>query len=118
MINIEDILSNEVDGVLTIPKFEYIFRKFLLENGAYKDFVDEFKKYHKTPFLDTRRIFTSSITNLKEYHLPIYDIIVANHSAFDWRYTERGEQFWRELCMKWREKLGKYRRVRLNEKYN
>ncbi len=102
MIDIERILSNEFgkDMIVTEEQLAYLFTKFLLATGAYRDFVKEYVKYHKSN-LKPKDVIIDSIRNLKLDGRTINDMVTAYCSAFDWWGTEKGSQYWSALSEQW-----------------
>ena len=102
MINIESILSNEVgeDMTVTEKQLAYLFTKFLLANGAYRNFVREYVKYHESK-LRPKDVIIDSIRHLKSDGRAISELILAYSSAFDWWDTSEGNNYWSTLNSKW-----------------
>lgn len=102
MIDIEGILSHEVgkDMAVTEEQLAYLFTKFLLATGAYRDFVKEYVKYHKSK-LSPKDVIIDSIKHLKLDGRTINDMVTAYCSAFDWWGTEKGSQYWSALSEQW-----------------
>lgn len=102
MIDIEGILSHEVgkDMTVTEKQLAYLFTKFLLATGAYRDFVKEYVKYHKSK-LRAKDVIIDSIKNLKLDGRAINDMVIAYCSAFNWWETEKGSQYWGALNQMW-----------------
>ena len=102
MIDIEGILSHEVgkDMTVTEEQLAYLFTKFLLATGAYRDFVKEYVKYHKSK-LSPKDVIIDSIKNLKLDGRTINDMVTAYCSAFDWWGTEKGSQYWSAISQMW-----------------
>ena len=102
MIDIEGILSHEVgeDMTVTEEQLAYLFTKFLLANGAYRDFVKEYVKYHKSK-LRAKEDIIDSIRSIKLDGRTINDIVTAYCSAFDWWGTEKGSQYWSAISEQW-----------------
>lgn len=104
MFNIEGVLSHEIEYEITKEQLGYIFIKFLLANGAFKEFVKEYINYHKLSKLEAQKakdIIIESIDNLKSDGRSINDIITAYSSAFDWWNTSKGSEYWAALHDKW-----------------
>lgn len=102
MIDIEGILSHEAgeDMIVTEEQLTYLFTKFLLANRAYRDFVKEYVKYHKSK-LRPKDVIIDSIKNLKLDGRPISEMVTAYCSAFDWLDTEKGSQYWSAISQMW-----------------
>ena len=104
MFNIEGVLSHEIEYEITREQLGYIFIKFLLANGAFKEFVKEYINYHKLSKLETQKakdIIIESIDNLKSDGRSIEDMITAYSSAFAWNDTKKGREYWSALHDKW-----------------
>ena len=106
MIDIEGILSHEAskDMAVTEEQLTYLFTKFLLATRAYRDFVKEYVKYHKSK-LRPKDVIIDSIRNLKLHGRTIDDMVTAYCSAFDWWETEKGSQYWSALSEQWKKRL-------------
>jgi len=100
MFNIEGILSHEIEYEISKEQLAYIFKKFLLANRAYGEFVKEFAKYHKSN-PNPKVVIADSISALKLDGRSIKDIITAYASAFNWWRTEKGGTYWAALNDKW-----------------
>ena len=100
MFNIEGVLSHEIEYEISKEQLAYIFKKFLLANRAYGEFVKEFAKYHKSN-PNPKVVIADSISALKLDGRSIKDIISAYASAFDWWHTEKGSYYWSALNDKW-----------------
>lgn len=104
MIDIEGILSHEIEYEITREQLGYIFIKFLLANGALKEFVKEYMKYHKSKIWynpTPKDVINDSISNLRLEGRSIKDMIAAYSSAFDWWHTSKGSGYWAALSDKW-----------------
>ena len=78
-----------------------IFR-FLKEEGAYSEWVYNIRKQHPTTDLDFWEFGLKKIFNEKE------KCGGGISSAFCWRYTKQGHEYWRTLSNKWNCKNGNY----------
>jgi hypothetical protein len=104
MFNIEGVLSHEIEYEITREQLGYIFIKFLLANGAFKEFVKEYMRYHKSKTWRNptpKDIINDSICSLKLDGRSIKDMITAYSSAFDWWHTSKGSVYWAALNDKW-----------------
>jgi len=104
MFNIEGVLSHEIEYEITREQLGYIFIKFLLANGAFREFVEEYMRYHKSRIwcgATPKDVINDSISNLKLEGRSIKDMISAYSSAFDWWHTSKGNSYWAELSDKW-----------------
>ena len=117
MIDIKEILSHEIKSEISKKHLAYIFTKFLLANGSFKEFVKEFISYHNE-FRRENLIIKNpkdaifySIEKLKSDNRPIRAILLAYSSAFDWRDTENGEEYWSRLNDKWLDIIKSYPQI-------
>ena len=81
MFNIEGVLSHEIEYEITREQLTYIFIKFLLANGALKEFVKEYIRYHKSKTWHNpipKDVINDSISNLKLDGRSIKDMITAS----------------------------------------
>ena len=104
MFNIEGVLSHEIEYEITREQLTYIFIKFLLANGALKEFVKEYIRYHKSKTWRNpipKDVINDSICSLKLDGRSIKDMITAYSSAFDWWLTSKGSGYWAALNDKW-----------------
>ena len=104
MFNIEGVLSHEIEYEITREQLAYIFIKFLLANGALKEFVKEYMRYHKSKTWHKpipKDVINDSICNLKLDGRSIKDMVTAYSSAFDWWHTSKGSVYWAALNDKW-----------------
>jgi hypothetical protein len=104
MFNIEGVLSHEIKYEITRKQLAYIFTKFLSAHGAYKDFIREYMRYHKSKTWHNstpKDVIDDSICNLKLDGRSIKDMITAYSSAFNWWDTNKGSIYWAALNDKW-----------------
>lgn len=104
MLNIEGILSHEIEYTISKEQLAYIFTKFLLAHGAYKDFIREYIRYHTSKEWENpspKDVITDSVCNLKSDGRSIKDMITAYSSAFNWWGTEKGSTYWTTINDKW-----------------
>ena len=105
MLDIKGILNREfvMEGKKISPKqAEYLFRKFLLSQGIYEEFVEEFisKKKKKGHTYLPKEVIKVSVKKLADY--PFYDITQRYDTSFDWSKTKRGRNFWCDIHYKWK----------------
>ena len=111
MIDIKEILSHEIKSEISKKQLAYIFTKFLLAEGSFKEFVKEFIFYHNKRRLENLIIKNPkdaifySIENLKLDNRPIREMLEAYSSAFDWWDSENGAEYWYRLSNKWRDTI-------------
>jgi hypothetical protein len=105
MLDIKEILNREfvMEGKKIPPKqAEYLFKKFLLSQGIYEEFVEEFISYQQkggNTYLP-KQVIKVSVKNLADY--PFYDITQRYDTSFDWSKTKRGRNFWCDVHDKWK----------------
>jgi len=89
----EEDFDYEDESPLNIP--DDLFKKFLIDNNIYDEFIYEFNNYYRNQNSDMKEFIESS--NFISY--------ISN--AFSWGNTNKGFKYWDTLNKKWKKLLGK-----------
>jgi len=95
-----DWAEEDFDYEETVDIPNDLFKKFLIDNNIYDEFIYEFNKPRSIEW----RLQTINISNIKEYIESIPPIWFIS-SAFIWYYTDKGEKYWNTLNTKWNKSL-------------
>lgn len=101
MFDILHIFNNEIKTEIEGKRLEYLFKKFLLQNGAYKEYVDEYLRYHYKSNCSPKDVIHNAVLTLKLNKLSVDLLINSMYVAFNWDNTRKGSKYWSSLDTKW-----------------
>lgn len=105
MLDIKRILATEIrEGALSPKQAEYLLKKFLLQKGIYKEFVEQYLLYQTQRYgmlCESKKAIEKAVSTLAHGRKPFYDIIQRYDTAFNWSKTPQGRDFWLDIHKKW-----------------